>query len=246
MSIGGIQVSGATLSALQNLPQAGQDLEQLMSQREELGTKLDQFNRGDKESPLPGDQRQSWNESGQRLFSATFDFNEATDKMLRNSLALAGSLSPENIKEMNLETLVMYVQMGRANMMEAQLRDQIGGIQGRTEKLGELRDLLNQLKACPKGADGKTQIPKELGDKLKANGIRLDDVAGGGYSLDAAGMESAQNTLNAQIDQNNASQQIDMIKMQQLMSKRNEAYDMLTNFLKKSADEINTVIGNMR
>lgn len=252
MSIGGIQVSAATLAALQNLPQASPDLDRLVEQQEELGTLMERFNRGEnKDCPQKGDPEREgqWNEAGQQLFSATFDFNEAVDKMVRQREALGGLISPQDIKDMNIETLMMFVQMGRANMMEAQLRDQIGTIQGRTDKVGELRHLLNALKELKKGEDGKYVISPELAQKLKDNGINVNENKTGDittYSLDSDGMAAAQARLSADIDQNNASQQMEMIKMQQLMEKRNESYNLLTNFMKKTADQIGSIIGNMR
>lgn len=52
--------------------------------------------------------------------------------------------------------------------------------------------------------------------------------------------------LKAQIDSLNSAQQMDMLKMQSLTNKRNEAFDIMTNFIKKMADSRSNVLGNMR
>lgn len=49
--------------------------------------------------------------------------------------------------------------------------------------------------------------------------------------------------LNAQ--QGN-SQQMDMLRLQSLGNKRNESFDLMTNFVKKMQDSRSSIIGNMR
>ena len=48
--------------------------------------------------------------------------------------------------------------------------------------------------------------------------------------------------LNEQLN----SQQMDMLRMQSMNSKRNEAFDVMTNFVKKMQDSRSSIIGNMR
>lgn len=52
--------------------------------------------------------------------------------------------------------------------------------------------------------------------------------------------------LKGKIDSLNSSQQMDMLRMQSLTNKRNEAFDLMTNFIKKMSDSKSSVIGNMR
>lgn len=50
----------------------------------------------------------------------------------------------------------------------------------------------------------------------------------------------------AQIDAASNSQQMDMLRLQSLSNKRNEAFDVMTNFVKKMQDSRSSIIGNMR
>lgn len=50
----------------------------------------------------------------------------------------------------------------------------------------------------------------------------------------------------AQIDALSNSQQMDMLRLQSLSNKRNEAFDVMTNFIKKMQDSRSSIIGNMR
>ena len=52
--------------------------------------------------------------------------------------------------------------------------------------------------------------------------------------------------LNDQTDSMSNSQQMDMLRLQSLSNKRNEAFDVMTNFVKKMQDSRSSIIGNMR
>lgn len=53
------------------------------------------------------------------------------------------------------------------------------------------------------------------------------------------------NAQQGQMDLSN-SQQMDMLRLQSMNSKRNEAFDLMTNFVKKMQDSRSSIIGNMR
>ena len=52
--------------------------------------------------------------------------------------------------------------------------------------------------------------------------------------------------LKAQVDGMGSTQQMDMLRLQSLSNKRNEAFDLMTNFMKKFADKRDAIISNMR
>lgn len=60
------------------------------------------------------------------------------------------------------------------------------------------------------------------------------------------GDQAAVQTLKGQIDAISNSQQMDMLRLQSMSNKRNEAFDLMTNFIKKMQDSRSSIIGNMR
>ncbi|MGO4531311.1 hypothetical protein AB4Z30_19715 [Paenibacillus sp. 2TAF8] len=60
------------------------------------------------------------------------------------------------------------------------------------------------------------------------------------------GDQAAVQTLKGQIDALSNSQQMDMLRLQSMSNKRNEAFDLMTNFIKKMQDSRFSIIGNMR
>lgn len=53
------------------------------------------------------------------------------------------------------------------------------------------------------------------------------------------------NAQQGQMDVLSNSQQMDMLRLQSMNSKRNEAFDVMTNFVKKMQDSRSSIIGNM-
>ena len=52
--------------------------------------------------------------------------------------------------------------------------------------------------------------------------------------------------LKTSIDSEGNSQQMEMLRLQSLSNKRNEAFDMMSNFIKKMQDSRSAIISNMR
>lgn len=59
-------------------------------------------------------------------------------------------------------------------------------------------------------------------------------------------IETAINKVKGMIDGLGNTQQMDMLRLQSLSNKRNEAFDVMTNFVKKMQDSRSSIIGNMR
>lgn len=130
-----------------------------------------------------------------------------------------GGITAMDIQGMDLETAMMAVQSQRANLLESQLRTQMEEVQKRNQQIAELNSKIAQLRA-----DRGT--PKS--------------------SLSVAETDKQIEQLKSQIDSLNSSQQMDMLRMQSLTNKRNEAFDLMSNFIKKMADSRSSILGNMR
>ena len=65
-------------------------------------------------------------------------------------------------------------------------------------------------------------------------------------SSQIAAIKADMDNLKSSIDSLSNSQQMDMLRLQSLSNKRNEAFDLMTNFMKKMQDNRSSIIGNMR
>lgn len=193
-----------------------------------------------------------------------------------SSINGVGSINVANIQGMDLETAMMAVQSNRAGLLETQLKEQIANVQAKNEQISKLNaamTALNGIKALFGGDSNATtklestmdskkggntlaaiQGPQgrandalvaagykdmaELGDSKYGNNIQGDTTMGQ--------VDTAIQQLKSQIDGLSNSQQMDMLRLQSLTNKRNEAFDLMTNFIKKMQDSRSSILGNMR
>ena len=114
-----------------------------------------------------------------------------------------------------------------------------------------------------------TNIPSDIDAQIKAQQDKIKDLQAGkqvsgttftSKTLDQAlafyGFQSGNltqtqfdqliQTISSRIDGLNSTQQLDMLRLQSLTNKRNEAFDIMTNFIKKMQDSRSSIVGNMR
>ncbi|HYC37689.1 MAG TPA: hypothetical protein VEC19_14780 [Usitatibacter sp.] len=176
---------------------------------------------------------------------------------------IGGGITVGEIKGLDLETAMMAVQSTRANLLEGQLKTQLDGIQDRNKEIQNLNELIGKLKSLrPGGTDpqkwgnlgANTQEGRDLLARLEKAGVNIprsgDDAVNepgtGIYDARQSTFDKWAEELKGKIDSLNSSQQMDMLRMQSLTNKRNEAFDLMTNFIKKMADSRSSVLGNMR
>ncbi|WP_254592216.1 two-partner secretion domain-containing protein [Acinetobacter bouvetii] len=167
------------------------------------------------------------------------------------------AISPINVAGMDIESALIAVQTQRANLLESQLRDQIAGVQAKNEQIGKLNTTLNSLQALLAiFSTTQNSIQLTAGSNIDRlfQKLKVDAQAAGvdirsllkGNILNKADIEALQKGIKGQIESASNSQQMDMLRLQSLSNKRNEAFDAITNFIKKMQDSRSSIIGNMR
>lgn len=171
---------------------------------------------------------------------------------------------------MDIDTAMMAVQTRRAELIETQLKDQMTVIQSRNQDIEMLNAALSEIRRRRPNETDKAVYVNESGgvfampnDKL-ANGMEaFKDPNASTTNVNATGVLSCYGIatgsslkqgeidqliqrVTAKIDTLNSSQQMDMLRLQSLTNKRNEAYDVMSNFLKKSQDGRSNIVSNMR
>ncbi|GAB2734953.1 type III secretion system needle tip complex Bsp22 [Melaminivora jejuensis] len=167
-----------------------------------------------------------------------------------NPTAIAG-MSSIDVQSMDLETLMMMVQSNRAQLLEDQLKSQISSVQAKNDNISKLNELLGALNsaAAKFKSDAKAgdtiAIPADIKTTAASAGITLPS----GFSGDKVtkgNLDSFVQQTKSMIDSQSNSQQMDMLRLQSLSNKRNEAFETMTNFIKKMQDSRNSIISNMR
>jgi len=169
----------------------------------------------------------------------------------QNSIGVSGNqggVETINVSGVDLETAIMAVQGERAKQMEQQLRDQIQTVQDRNEQIAKLNDAQSKLSEVQADLPDDAQTNQGINDDQKEILKKAMEEVGLNTKLpeNKGEIDALRSQLKSQIDAQSNSQQMDMIRLQSMSNKRNEAFDVMTNFVKKIQDSRSSIIGNMR
>lgn len=171
-------------------------------------------------------------------------------------------VTPAQLESMDIESAILAVQSDRVNNLDAQLQDQVKEVAKRNQKISDLNKLMNELRTNrpPDKATDEKEISADLYDKLIAAGCSPKDSKGndlvkkishpsGGvtvkgsvqdnkdtYSLAQSTFDAWNETLKTSIDSLSSTQQMDMLRLQSLSNKRNEAFEVMSSAVKKATD----------
>lgn len=164
-------------------------------------------------------------------------------KQAVGSSATQNSLGNIDLSSMDIETALQAVQSERAKLLESQLQTQIQEVQKRNDAVSKLNECLYQLNSlrATDAADNHYSVSDELVAQLTNAGLSAP-----GKQLTSQELDTYIQNLKGSIDAQSNSQQMDMLRLQSLSNKRNEAFDVMTNFIKKMQDSRSSIIGNMR
>lgn len=171
--------------------------------------------------------------------------------------------SNANLGDMDLETLLLAVQTARVRMFDGQLKAQLQEVQSRNDHMAKLNDLqtvLNKVKAYFKADDGADKKFSDIKIDGKKNSPAHQKIINEvNQAMKAAGYDESVSTgitkgqvetmiqdVKNGVDRESNSQQMDMLRLQSMSGKRNEAFDVMTNFIKKLQDSRSAIIANVR
>ncbi|CAB3666213.1 hypothetical protein LMG26696_03634 [Achromobacter pulmonis] len=93
--------------------------------------------------------------------------------------------------------------------------------------------------------DAKGRVVQGFVDQLGAKISALEaQIASNGKTIEAN--KQAVTEIKSSLDNLSNTQQMEMLRLQGLTGKRNEAFDVMTNFIKKMQESRSSIIGNMR
>ncbi|WP_197018574.1 MULTISPECIES: hypothetical protein [Microbacterium] len=153
------------------------------------------------------------------------------------------SLNSINVAALDLEQALLAVQTSRSSLLEDQLSAQLQSVQQRNGQIAPLNTALTAVRAYLASPSATTL----------ATAISATKTAGVSHAFLTAAAETQPREATAlaellkqQIYTLSNAQQMDMLRLQSLSNKRNEAFDVMTNFVKKMQDSRTSIIGNMR
>lgn len=195
----------------------------------------------------------SYKEEMKRALEA-FENMDASSQQQMIASMIASGVTNTDLSRKDIETMMMEIQMNRVDLLESQLTEQVNSIQSKMNQiknysqlikvaqteLDRLRDgkkieneehkeMIGTLLLFIKGVVGEevlleSENKKELEPKYKKE---LE-------SLDVETLEKCISHIKTKVDLMSNSQQMDMIRLQSLQNKRNEAIEIMTNSIQKT------------
>lgn len=173
----------------------------------------------------------------------------------------APGLPAVTLDSMDIETALLAVQTQRVQLLDAQLKAQLEEVQNRNLQVGRLNDVVTGLRAVlgrfpeaarPEARLDSTGTAASYAEPVRA--LRAAETTAGltlGLSADAAPwtrgqLDGALAKTKAQIEALGNSQQMDMLRLQSMTNKRNEAFEVMAAFIKKMQEARASIIGNLR
>jgi cell fate (sporulation/competence/biofilm development) regulator YmcA (YheA/YmcA/DUF963 family) len=169
----------------------------------------------------------------------------------------AGIYTMDNAN-MDIDTIMMTIGAERADGIEQQMVDQANAMKSRNTEISELNNVLAQVSAIQDNdtlfdantatvmVDGKSMSVKDF---FKQEGIPMlstDAKSGADWKWGKEEKAEAVQVIKGKLDSLNSDSQMDMIRLQGLVNKRDQAFDMITNLMDKFSKTMDTIVGNMR
>lgn len=167
-------------------------------------------------------------------------------------------------KSYSLDELMMALSMQRADTYEAQIVSQANEMKQRNERVKVLAGVMAALKGIEDGEkdwsnlydansqmvlDPKSQKEVSVKEFLQSEGIGMlesDKSRNSDWIWGAVERKEAIEKIKASIDSLNSQAQIDMIRLQGAVAKRDNAVEMASNLQKSLYKPNDSIVGNMR
>ena len=135
----------------------------------------------------------------------------------------------------------------RTNQLDEDMQTQLSLISAQNNRIGELSNAMVAARMALNTKTNDDNPTDPLKDDVAATakaaleslGVTAPEIA------DFASYEILAEELKAEIDGISNTLQMDMLRLQSISNKRNEAYDVMTNFVKKMQDSRTSIIRNL-
>jgi hypothetical protein len=150
-----------------------------------------------------------------------------------------------NVHDTSPDVLAFYLAIQQTQNLDKQINDKLAQIQQKQTDMAKAREYLAKMKELKNAAgDGRAEMPREMQQWLDNHGISYAKKRNDNMYNEKEWDINIEN-LNAYIQNNNSSVELDMLSIQSLMNKRNQALEMASNIMKKSAESKEAIMRNI-
>jgi hypothetical protein len=164
---------------------------------------------------------------------------------------------------LDLGQLMMQISIDRTELIDTQLAIQMQDAQDKNKQLKALNELMAQCRKFKANQSAENddnaagtaftlpgyedEGPKQVGEWFKEFGLPETDVDPSDSKEEwEAEWDANIQTIKGAIDSLNSDSQLAMTRLQSLMNKRNQSYEMVSDVLQKDQKTRDSIIGNLR
>jgi hypothetical protein len=151
----------------------------------------------------------------------------------------------------DLETVMLSLSYERANTLDGVVQAQVQDMKDRNASIQKIQKALQEIRSRKPSEDKKGKkfdppLSTETLNTLKEYGLE-DNLTDDDTKLNSDGAyASLTENLKTEIDKQSSNSQLDMIKLQGLINKRNQTVELMTNLLQKFSQLQEKIVGNIR
>ena len=152
------------------------------------------------------------------------------------SSLIGTNLTDEQMKTLPIDVLAFLVAAKQTSSVDRKMEISLSVLKGKQADIAEMRTRFAEIKELhAKASKGeKTTMPSGLYDSLAK--FNVTRVVSSGNEVKKEDWEAQSAYLEAKMQELNCTIENDMLSVQGLMSRRNEALDLASNLIKKSDD----------
>jgi len=154
------------------------------------------------------------------------------------------NLSLADLKSMPVDVMAFYLAIIQTNELDKQISGALEAIRNKQTDLAEARKVLDKMKEL-QGQNSTADIPSEMAQWLRDRGIAYAIPSSGDKDQIKNQWETNISYLNSYIQNSNSAIELDMLNIQSLMNKRNQALEMSSTIMKKSSESKEAIIRNI-
>ncbi|MCX4024668.1 hypothetical protein H0A36_09810 [Endozoicomonas sp. SM1973] len=147
---------------------------------------------------------------------------------------------------MGIDAMAMLVMMEQANNIQARIQDQFAEIQQRNNLLKDANQWLQQARVLQNqaGDDGSSNMPPAMAEWFKSHGVEYDKTGGDLIHNKDEWSINIEN-LKTKIDEFSSQNQLETTRLQSLLTKFNQSFELASNTVKKDGESKSTVARNV-
>ena len=156
-----------------------------------------------------------------------------------------GSITIESLQQSMISTV-----RTRAEMLDEIVEVNMSGMEGKNQALADLHAMMQEVRAAGQRISDKKGEKLELSDEtwdyIKEQGWDDGNFSDSGKLTKDKAVQFLLDNFKSKVDELSSNSQLEMIQLQGMINKRNQAYELLSTIIKTMTNSTEKAVNNLR